>query len=327
MTQNLNFLAQLDDLAVLRIDGEDAVSFLHAQLSNDVSALGTDEARLAAYCNPKGRMLGNLVLWHDTSQPGSALLGLVKADIVEPLLKRLRMFVLRSKVTFSETPLKVYGASRVAHAEPAPALLDTGTAWQLRRQDGLTSIGAPAPNEGVVRNWIIAAEQTEPASLTKELGLTPADSGSWQAQDIQAGLGWIEQSNLELFIPQSVNYDLAGGVSFTKGCYPGQEIVARAHFRGTVKRRALAGHCRLPSDAVLQPGEDIFDAARPGVPAGRIINAAAAPGQGAQPRDWHVFMELSFGDADQADLRALSSDGPAVRLLPLPYSLEPGTAD
>ena len=342
MTQTTDFLAHLDDLAVLRIEGEDAIDFLHAQLSNDISALGADEARLAAYCNPKGRMLGSLVLWRETAEPGSALLALVKADVLDSLLKRLRMFVLRSKVSFETTSLNVHGASAVSRgtAGQADALAQTpgssspvsqGEAdlpaceapWQVRRNGELTLISAPVAAGGPVRWWLIASADADADTLAGQFGLARGEASAWQAQDIEAGLGWVENANLELFIPQSLNYDLNGGVSFTKGCYPGQEVVARAHFRGAVKRRGLPGQCHLPDDFILQAGMDVFDAKRPKSPAGRIINAAAGTPEAGQPRAWHVFMEINLNDIDEADFRAISAEGPAIRLLPLPYSLAP----
>lgn len=344
----MDFLAQLDDLAVLRIEGEDAVDFLHAQLSNDVSGMGSEEARLAAYCNPRGRMLGSLVLWRETAEAGSALLALVKADAIEAMLKRLRMFVLRSKVSFEPASLRVYGASfapRAAAAQAAPMAAQAGdaeaiaatavtasdaqaaglgaeAAWRVTRNENFTCISAPAASGGHGRWWVVAAPDTDTAALANRLDLVLSEAFVWQAQDIEAGLGWVEQANLELFIPQSLNYDLSGGVSFTKGCYPGQEVVARAHFRGAVKRRGIPGTCRLPGDVSLRAGMDMFDARRPGSPAGRIINAAGGAGQDGQAHDWHVFMEINLNDIDEADFRALSAEGPAIKLLPLPYSLE-----
>ena len=321
----MDFLAQLDDLAVLRIEGEDAIDFLHAQLSNDISGMGVDEARLAAYCNPKGRMLGNLVLWRESTESGSALLALIKADAVESMLKRLRMFVLRSKVSFETASLKVYGASSgsgAAASQDEVGLLSSGSPWQLRREGPLTLIAAPAAANNLARWWVVCGPEVEASAIAGKLGLSQGLADVWQGQDIEAGLGWVEQANLELFIPQSLNYDLNGGVSFTKGCYPGQEVVARAHFRGVVKRRGMPGHCHLPDDFSLQAGMDIFDAKRPGSPAGRIINAAAGTPDEGQPRAWHVFMEINLNDIDEADFRAISAEGPAIRLLPLPYSLE-----
>lgn len=332
----MDFLVSLDDLAVLRITGDDAAAFLHAQLSHDINGIGTGEARLAAYCNPKGRMLGNLVLWRETPETGSALLALAKADIAEALLKRLRMFVLRSKVVLELTGLKVCGVSLNSHQTAGASA--TGTTnndatrllrtpplpWALQRQGSQVFIAAPSAPNGPARWWLVGPAGTG-AQHAAALGLAEHAPETWRAQDIEAGLGWVEHANLELFIPQSLNYDLNGGVSFTKGCYPGQEIVARAHFRGAVKRRGFPGSCSLPDDFALQAGMDIFDARRPGSPAGRIINAASTPGEQAARR-WHVYMELNLADAAEADLRVISAEGPAVTLLPLPYPLEGGAS-
>lgn len=310
----MDFLAHLDDLAVLRIEGEDAANFLHTQLSNDILGMSAADARLAAYCSPKGRMLGNLLLWHEHAATG-ALLAAVKADITEPLLKRLRMFVLRAKVRLDVTPLKVYGVST------APSGTDTQP-WQVEHAATATTISAPMVPGGPVRHWLISGEDTDADSLAAERGLVVRDRDAWQVQDIQAGLGWVEQANVELFIPQSLNYDLIGGVSFTKGCYPGQEVVARAHFRGTVKRRGIPGHCLADSQPALLAGMDIFDAQRPGAPAGRIINAAASSSSEGDTGGWHLFMEVNVADIGHADFRALSSEGPAIRVGSLPYPLE-----
>lgn len=326
MTQSLDFLAPLNDLVVLRISGDDTVDFLHSQLSNDISGIGEHDARLAAYCSPKGRMLGSLVVWRETADAGAPLLALTKADQAEALLKRLRMFVLRAKVVFETTALQAYGA----HVSPKPAEASgdaaaTGWAsapapWRVERETGYTRISAPALADGPARWWVIAAEAAD--ALSRETGLPLGDDTLWHAEDIRAGLGWVEQANVELFIPQSLNYDLVGGVSFTKGCYPGQEIVARAHFRGVVKRRALPGHCITPADTVLQAGADIFDAQRPNAPAGRIINAAPDTGTGTRGTGWNLLMEVNLADIGHADFRVQNPEGPAIRVMPLPYPLE-----
>ncbi|MFA7669439.1 MAG: folate-binding protein [Burkholderiaceae bacterium] len=319
----MDFLVHLNDLTVLRIEGEDASSFLHTQLSNDISGLGADNACLAAYCTPKGRMLGSLVVWPETAETGSPLIALVKTDLLEPLLQRLRMFVLRAKVSFEITNLKAYGVSMALQAAdsahtawPAPA-----GPWMVHRDAQATRISAPTAAAGPRRWWLVCPEGSK---ALDQVGVPLQQNGAvWYAQDIEAGLGWVEQANVEFFIPQSLNYDLIGGVSFTKGCYPGQEVVARAHFRGAVKRRAIPAFCQAEDGATLQAGMDIFDAQRPKSPAGRIINAAAAvAGSGQAGRGWHLLMEINLTDIGHADFRALSPEGPVIRLLPLPYPLE-----
>lgn len=335
----MDFLAPLDDLAVLRVEGADAKDFLHAQLSNDIIALSPAEARLAAYCNPKGRMLGNMVIWHEHAEAGSPLLALVKADAADAMLKRLRMFVLRARVSFEPSSLRAYGASSASSAAvaqasaalqaaspaQAPGAADTlspAAPWQVRHREGYTLVSAPSSTGALARWWVVAAPEFDSAAWAAEQPLLLRKAADWHAQDIEAGLGWVELANQELFIPQSLNYDLNGGVSFTKGCYPGQEVVARAHFRGAVKRRGIPGYCRLPEMLELQGGMDVFDASRPNVPAGRIINAAGSYVAHEGLRAWHLFMEINLGDLDQGDFRVRSAEGEAVRLLPLPYSLE-----
>lgn len=326
MTHPQDFLARLDDLAVLRIAGEDAADFLHTQLSNDIAHLGNDDARLAAYCTPKGRMLANLVLWRESAQAGSALLALIRADLLEPLLKRLRMFVLRARVAFEVTGLRVCGISvappATSQVPQAKAPATGHVAWAVERNPAFTRISAPVAPDGPQRHWLVVPEGVDPRQLSGLSDLAQGDRQAWDAQDIAAGLGWVESDNVELFIPQSLNYDLIGGVSFTKGCYPGQEIVARAHFRGTVKRRAFPAYCRLPADASLRAGMDVHDAQRPDTPAGRIINVAADTGNGTMNGVTHLLVELALADVGRADFRVLRPQGPALQLQALPYPLD-----
>lgn len=325
MTRPSDFLVALNDLVVLRIDGEDAASFLHSQLSNDIAGMGPRDARLAAYCNPKGRMLGNLIAWRETAEPDAAFLAIVKADVAETMANRLKMFVLRAKVRFESTALKVYGMSRTLEANHT-AEAGTGLspaaneAWLVEREAAFTRISAPAMEGGPARWWVVGADDAE--SMAATTGLRSTDAATWRAQDIQAGLGWVEQANVERFIPQSLNYDLIGGVSFTKGCYPGQEVVARAHFRGAVKRRAVPARCLLPTELSLEAGADIFDAQRPAAAAGRIINATPDTPGAVGAMGWALLMEVNLADIGRADFRAHSPEGPAVQLSALPYPLE-----
>ncbi len=324
MTHPQDFLARLDDLVVLRITGDDAASFLHTQLSNDIVGMSSEEARLAAYCTPKGRMLATLLVWRESSEPASPLLALTRADLLEPLLKRLRMFVLRARAVFEVTDLEVCGAcvSASATVSGSDATPGAPATWAVERGEAFTRIAAPAVPGAPQRSWTVmpmGSNLQRPGHLA---GLPELSKQAWNAQDIAAGLGWVESANVELFIPQSLNYDLIGGVSFTKGCYPGQEIVARAHFRGTVKRRAFPAYCHLPADASLQPGQDIHDAKRPATPAGRIINVATGTGAGEANGITHLLVELTTADIGQADFRVLTPQGPALQLLTLPYSLE-----
>ncbi|MFA7624185.1 MAG: folate-binding protein [Pusillimonas sp.] len=320
MTETPYTATLLPDLAVIEATGADAAAFLHGQLSNDISGLPDGTACLAAYCTPKGRMLASLVVWKAGNEPEPVYRALVKRDIAPAIVKRLSMFVLRAKVKISLMPVVPFGVT-AGQAEPAGSSacqLDTlpapGQAWQVTTTGQGVFVAAPVAVGSAARWWLTPGQSND-----ADLALPPAnDASQWAANDIAAGFPWIQLATQELFIPQTLNFDLIGGVSFTKGCYPGQEVVARSHYRGTVKRRMARGTVNNAApDASELPGQDTFDAKAPGGPVGRIVNAVNAGGQ------IHVLLEVQLSDIGQADLRIGSPEGPAITLASLPYSLEP----
>jgi folate-binding protein YgfZ len=152
--------------------------------------------------------------------------------------------------------------------------------------------------------------------LTLKWALGP--SAQWNAQDIQSGFPWIEALTQDLFIPQTLNLELIGGVSFTKGCYPGQEIVARSHYRGTLKKRMALGKLKMGDDSALLPGSDIFEAGESDQACGRLINVATI-GEKNEATHWVLF-ETTFDAYDRQQLRASAPDGPIIETVALPYS-------
>lgn len=303
----------LPSLRVLTAAGADALNFLHGQLTQDVTGLPADGARFAGYCTAKGRLLATLVLWRDGPE---SLQALVRADLAEALAKRLSMFVLRAKVKISLTERAIAGVSANpsdldALSQAAGGALPT-VAWARAELPSGTWI--TAPGTGLRWWWVADADQIQHhgSALAAVLGL--ADEDSWRAADLAAGLPWIAAATQDLFIPQTVNLELIGGVSFTKGCYPGQEVVARSHYRGTVKRRMACGVTALPVPA---PGVDIYDAAEPGEPVGRVVDAARA-GDAAS-----LLFETTLAALPGNQLRLGAPDGPAIALTELPYSIQP----
>jgi len=140
---------------------------------------------------------------------------------------------------------------------------------------------------------------------------------AWAVQDVQAGLPWINDTTVDLFIPQTINLDLTEGVSFTKGCYPGQEVVARAHYRGTVKRRMQLAHLDEVS-ASIKPGQDIFCPNSSSDPCGRVVNVAHD-----DKKTWLLFeapMKLTQADSS-APLHVSAADGPTLVMASLPYTI------
>ncbi|ALO36829.1 hypothetical protein UZ73_00310 [Alcaligenes faecalis] len=287
----------LPDLCVLQFQGADAVSFLHAQVSNDLEHLAADRACIAAYCTAKGRSLATMVLWREQDETVYAL---VRRDLSEALIKRLRMFVLRSKVTISLAELLVYG---VADQSTAQAV------WNLQRDGGDTLIQAPGDLDGLNRHWRISPQPDATAQ---------ASDGRWETADILAGLPWIGADTQDLFIPQTLNLDLIDGINFKKGCYPGQEVVARSHYRGTIKRRMMAARTAVLDTAVqVQEAADVVLVSQNAEPvaAARIINRAWQ----AEQQRLYVLMEVVLADLEQGQFQL--EQGQALELQPLPYAL------
>ncbi len=301
--------ARLASLRMIRATGADVTDFLHAQLTHDVAGLAPGHARLAAYCNAKGRTQASLLVWpcHTSSEPPAYGL-LVAADLAEALVKRLRMFVLRAKVELELTDHEVTGIW--PGQTPAPeGWPSSGQVSDLANDAGWL-IGAASAEP---RGWCVA--RPGHAFATESL---PEDA--WWLEEIRMGIPWIRKATFELFTPLAVNFDLIDGVSFTKGCYPGQEVVARSHYRGKQKRRTLRASAAGAVASVTElPGTDVFSVgARE--PVGRVVNAAQ------HDATLEILFEAPHATIDPASLRLGSVDGPELQLQPLPYSLagEPG---
>ncbi len=295
----------LTNLGVIRARGADAQSFLQSQLSNDIAGLPADSSRLAAYCNPKGRMIALLRVFRWGDDFGL----LLPRELLDKTLARLRMFVLRSKVELIVEPagvIGVHGPAAIAALNPLldgelPAAED-GIAVRedcvvLRpagSQPRLQLIAHAAP---LRRYWSQLADTAEPVA--------PA---VWDLLDIRAGLPTVLANTQEAFVPQMANLDLVGGISFTKGCYPGQEIVARMHYLGNLKRRTYRAAVEGEAPA---PGAEIRT--QEGALAGQVMLSAPRVEGGAEL--------LAVLQIERASQGGLICEGRELSLLPLPYSL------
>jgi len=304
--------APLPDLAVLQFQGADAVAFLQGQLSNDVVNMPPDQARLAGYCSAKGRVLATLVVWREPQDADDACCALVKADIADALVKRLSMFVLRAKVAIRVAARRVTGET-VSAAQDAPP------AWTVARHGENVCIQAPSADPAHSRRWRIETVVHTAGADAADAGSCPAATDAthrmqaWRAADIAAGLPWVGAANQDLYIPQTLNLDLLGAISFTKGCFPGQEVVARSHYRGTLKRRMVYGTVAARAQAAV--GTDVFNAKGDERPCGRVINLASGASEAVQ----HLLLEVQLADLPDADFRLGGVDGAAVTLRTLPY--------
>ncbi len=294
-------LARLDHWGVIRAQGADAVSFLHGQLTQDFALLGQSEARLAGYCSAKGRMLASVIGWK--TGPEEVLLACSR-DLLAPTLKRLSMFVMRAKVNLSDASAEfaLYGAAGSA----LPAELPTNPWSRLEAAPG-SWIRLPAA-EGVARALLcLPAQQAQSEALPANLA--PA---LWQWLEVHSGIAMVSAPVIEEFVPQMLNYESVGGVNFKKGCYPGQEVVARSQYRGALKRRVQIFH----AEAEPKVGQEVFHASDADQPCGTVVAVAPHPVQG-----WDAIVSLQTSALDGQVLTLGSAAGAALLLLPLPYEL------
>jgi len=292
----------LDTLGVIRAEGPDAASFLHGQLTQDFALLKPGEARLAALCSPKGRMLASFVGIRPA--PEQVLL-VCSRDLLAPTLKRLSMYVLRAKARLTDASAE-FAVRGLAGAAIAAAGADPLAAPGTCTAAGPAHVIALYPADGVPRALWLAPEGT-PAPQAPAL-----DAGLWAWSEVRSGVATLSAPVVEAFVPQMLNYESVGGVNFKKGCYPGQEVVARSQFRGTLKRRAYL----VEADAPLAAGQEVFAEADAQQPVGTVVQAAAGPDGG-----WSALVSMQTSALEAGALHAASPQGPVLRLEPLPYPL------
>jgi folate-binding protein YgfZ len=310
------FVAAVTDLGLIAVAGEDAASFLHNQLTNDVAHLGTTEARLAGYCTPKGRLQATFLMWRDAE---AVYLQLPRA-IQAPLQKRLSMFVLRSKAKLrdatDEAPYAaVLGLGGAAAGDALRARIGELPAAPYAKIDGAfgTVIRLADAFNQPRYLWLTTADDAVDALSALRATLALGGNAAWQLAAIHAGVPQIGQSTQEQNDPQMINYELLGGVNFKKGCYPGQEIVARSQYLGKLKRRMTLATLL---DAAARPGDEVYSVDDPDQPSGMIVNAAPNGAGGAD-----ALVEIKLAALD-GDVRHGSAGGTKLDFLPLPYPLD-----
>ncbi len=288
-------------LGVIRAQGEEAARFLHNQLTQDFVLLPPGQARLAAFCNAKGRMLASFVaLPWGTDQ----ILLVTSRDVLAATLKRLSLFVLRSKVKLSDATadFQLFGLAGGA----AVQALDGPRGPWTQRAAGAAQVVALYPADRQPRAlWVAPSGEAPPAG--SDLALD-----TWQWGEVRSGVATITAPITEAFVPQMLNYESVGGVNFKKGCYPGQEVVARSQFRGTLKRRAYVVH----GPAAMQAGQEVFHESDPSQPCGAVAEAAPNPSGG-----WDAIVSMQTSAAEGGRLTVGGADGPVLERLPLPYEL------
>jgi folate-binding protein YgfZ len=307
-------VCDLQPLASLRVAGPDAETFLQGQVTSDVTELGFGASQYSAWCTPKGRVLANFLLRRVDAETFELLLP-------EPLLasirKRLGMFVLRSKVALDDASERTV---RIGVGGPAAAQLVEVTAGAVPPVlHAVTLDGGVLVR--VLGDRFVAIVSPEGADQLWDrlaAGARPVGFPSWQWLTLRAGVPVILPATQDQFIPQALNWDAIGGVSFQKGCYTGQEIVARTQYLGRRKERTVLAHAE---STVLRLGARLFSASFGEQPCGTVLNAASAPDGGTD------FLAVAQNAAvDGADLRLAATGGEKVSLLTLPYKLRASAA-
>lgn len=262
----------LSGLGLIRASGPEARSFLQNQLTNDAKLLMPTQGQLSGYCSPKGRLLAVFTVLQ-LGEDDFALA--LPSALVAATLKRLKMFVLRSKLMLSDASAEL-PAIGVMGVQAAEALRARGftvphSDYGVTQHDDVWLLRRPGP----LPRFELRAVSERLAALQRALNLPSADTEDWSLAEVLAGIPQVTAETTDHFVPQTINLDSAGGVSFTKGCYPGQEIVARVHYLGRVKQRLRLAQ----ASAVLAPGTALLNAE--GHSVGEVMAAAAHPQLGA----------------------------------------------
>jgi hypothetical protein len=303
-------ITDLSHYGLIRITGEDTRTFLQGQVTNDVNAVSPQRAQLNSYCSPKGRMLSSFWMF----QREESLYLQLPLERIDATLKRLSMFVLRSQVMISDASADLVrvgltGECAMTLLEDAPqeswATVTHGDVTMLRLPGDRPRLELVGPVGPMTELW---------NRLSGEATATGPEF--WALMDIRAGLPTVFEATSEAFVPQMANLQLLDGVSFSKGCYTGQEVVARMQYLGKLKRRMYRGHLAL--DEPPARGAELFSAtSESGQGAGRIVDVAPSPEGG-----YEVLMVLQISVAETDDVHLGAVDGPPVTLLPLPYPFE-----
>lgn len=303
-----NVLAPLPELGVVCVSGADAVSFLQSQLTNDVTRLAFGKVQLSGYCTPKGRLLATFHQW----RADEGVFMRMPREVIGSVVKRLSMFVLRAKARVND----------VSDAWATYALLGDGT--DVLHDAGLSAPDAPwasttagalrvdrlLPTPAGVARYLLTLPRESQLPLFEDV--TRGSSSRWWLSEIDAAVPTIFAATQEKFVPQMINLEVLGGVDFKKGCYPGQEIVARSQYLGKLRRRMNVADVDATD---VQPAADVYhsDATQP---IGTVVMAAESSGAGNA-----LLFEAPIDRLESGSLHLQSHDGPRLRVRPLPYVL------
>lgn len=311
--QQQTIIADLSHLGVIRVQGDDAMTFLQGQTTNDLSKLDAGTGHLNGYCSPKGRLLASFyIIMRD-----GAYYIIIERELLPAVLKRLKMFILMSKVEMEDVSddwvligLNGADAIKLLSGIAGPVVESN---YSVSQNGAYTVLNLPG-----TQRFLVLSEAGNAINLWNTISKDAVSVGcqNWKLTDIRAAVPTIYEETVDAFVPQMVNMQALQGVSFKKGCYTGQEIVARMQYLGTLKRRMYRGS--VASADEISPGTPVYSAiSTSGQGAGKIVDAQPSPAGG-----YEFLAVIEIASAEAGGLSLGSENGTTIKLDELPYSLE-----
>ena len=304
-------VADLSHFDLICFSGNDAKTFLQNQLTCDIRNINAHAANYGSYCTPKGRILTNFMLW----QQDDDVIMQLPTSLSAPIQKRLAMYVLRAKVELTQ-PSENLIRMGIA-GEHALSLIQNILNCSLNRCQSLQVIEHESTRIICLsqQRFELITPIENAFSLWERLSILakPVGAACWDWLTIQAGIPVVLAETQEMFLPQMINLDVIGGISFKKGCYPGQEIVARTHYLGKIKRRMYLAH--IDTTEIIKPGDTLFSEDMDDQSSGNIVNAAPSPQGG-----FDVLAVIQQNSLDSCIIHWKALTGPALEIKPLPYA-------
>jgi folate-binding protein YgfZ len=309
-TRDATVICDLSQFGVLKVSGEDAQTFLQNLCSNDIKAITPNLAQLNSLNTAKGRVLATFLVW----QSGTDYFLQLPHSLLTSMHKKLSMYVLRAKVKIEEasSQLICLGISGLQAEDILKLSIGLAPQKDLAAEYNATTCVIRITQN---RYQIMTSPEEAVALWQKLLGpSSPVGSPCWDWLNVRSGIPVILPATQEQFVLQMLNLEILGGVSFKKGCYPGQEIVARMHYLGKVKQRTFLAH--LDSDLAPQPNDSLYSDDFTGQSSGNILNATPAPQGG-----YDVLATLHTSSVNSAQtIHWKTPDGAALNIQALPYS-------
>ena len=308
MNRTFSGITPLQHLGIIRAQGTDAARFLHGQLTQDFSLQKPEQARLAAFLSAKGRMQASFI---GIKRNDAEILLVCSRDLLAATLKRLSMFVLRSQVKLSDASADFTLLGLTTAITHNPEHESTPTTPWIATHTGNTITVQLYPAVGQERTlWLAPIDTIAPEG-------SPMPSATWAWSEVMSGVATLTEPVIDMFVPQMLNYESIGGVSFKKGCYPGQEVVARSQFRGAIKRRTYLAR----TDTAVSVGDEIFAANDTSQACGVVVQAAPVPATQKASENAHNVLACIQTHAANEVLQIGTNAHARLTLMPLPYAL------